>query len=209
MIWRHYQLGTTISKTTESTKLWDSERGIVEIDQNTLVIPIMLEDEERGHIFHGHGKLLLDTIVETEEGAIGKPVEKELNKCFLMLGGLGETSQHLSEANKEDLAEMGYETQQEFLDEAENLIDRFFRNSKTRDRHHFGKHQGYIFAFQNQNDKLDILVAKGPKLVYTSKGLVFVSNQNKVVLKSPEEVICSSNGKSVIINSGKSIIIRK
>ena len=209
MIWRHHQLGTTISKMTESARLWESERGIVEIDKSTLVIPIMLDNEERGYIFRGHGKLLLDTIVETEEGAIGKPVEKELTQAFLMLGDLGETRQYLSEAHKEDLAETGYETQQEFVEAAESLFTRFFRSGTTRDRHHFSKHQGHIFAFQNKNDRLDMLVANGSKLVYTAKDLVFVSNRNKVVLKSPDEVVCSNNGKSVIINKGKSIVIKK
>ena len=66
-----------------------------------------------------------------------------------------------------------------------------------------------IFAFQNQANKLDILVAKGSKLVYTAKDLVFVSNKNKVVLKSPDEVVCSGNRRSVIIGKGKSVIIKK
>jgi hypothetical protein len=209
MIWRRCQLGTTISKIAEDVRLWESERGIVEIDKNGLAIPIVLDNEERGYIFRGHSKLILDTIVETEEGAIGKPVEKELNQPFLMVGDTEETRQHLVEASEEDLAEMGYETRQEFKEEAESLFNRFSKNGRTRDRNCFSKHQGFIFAFQNQNDKLDMLIANGPKFVYTTKDLVFVSNKNKVVLKGPDEVVCSSNGKSVIINKGRSVIVRR
>jgi hypothetical protein len=209
MIWQRYQLGTTISKIIENARLWESERGIVEINKNALAIPILLEDEEKGYIFRGHGKLLLDTIVETEEGAIGKPVEKELNQAFLMLGDIEEIRHHFGQASEEDLAEMGYETRQEFTEEAESLLNRFFKDGRTRDRHRFSKHQGFIFAFQNQNDRLDKLIANGPKLVYKTKDLAFVSNQNKAVLKSPGEVVCSSNGKSVIIKKGRSVIIRK
>ncbi|UCE44239.1 MAG: hypothetical protein JSV57_01775, partial [Candidatus Bathyarchaeota archaeon] len=65
---RRYQLGSTILKTVKAIKLWESERGIVEVSKNTLAISIKLDDQGRGYIFHGHGKLLLDTIVETEEG---------------------------------------------------------------------------------------------------------------------------------------------
>ena len=209
MTWQNYQLGNTISKTTEDTRLWQSEKGIIEISKNTLAIPIKLGDQEKGYIFHGHGKLLLDTIVETEEGAIGKPVEKELNQPFLMLGDTEETQQHLSEASEEDLAKMGYEEQQEFVDKAEDLFNRFFKNGRIHSRHRFKEHRGFIFAFQNQTNKLDILVANGPELVYTSKDVVFVSNKNNVVLKSPDEVVCSSKGKSIIINKGKSVIIKK
>ena len=209
MIWHDYQLGTTISKTTKDTRLWDSEKGIVEIHKDTLAIPIKLDDKENGYIFHGQGKLLLDTIVETEEGAIGDPVEKPLNKPFLMLGDPKETQQHLTEASEEDLTRMGYENKQDLIDAAEDLFHRFFKNGRTHSRHRFSEDRSVIFAFRNQNDKLDILVAKGPKLVYTAKDIVFVSNRNKVVLKRPEEVVCSGNGKSVIINKGRSVIIRK
>ena len=72
MTGRDYRLGATISKISEDTSLWKSEKGVVKIQKNTLAIPITLEDEEKGYIFHGHGKLLLDTIVETEKGAIGR-----------------------------------------------------------------------------------------------------------------------------------------
>jgi len=131
MIRHDYQLGDTISKTTEDTRLWDSEKGIVEIHKDTLAIPIKLDDKERGYIFHGQGKLLLDTIVETEEGAIGDPVEKELNKPFLMLGDPEETNQYLTEASEEDLTRMGYENKQALIDAAEDLFNRFFKNGRS------------------------------------------------------------------------------
>lgn len=209
MIWHEYQLGDTVSKTTEDTRLWESEKGIVEINKDALAIPIELDDEEKGYLFHGQGKLLLDTIVETEEGAIGKPVERELNKPFLMLADTEKTQQSLTKASEGDLTKMGYENKQEFMEEAQDLFNRFFKNGSTHSRHHVSKHRGFIFAFQNQTNKLDFLVANGPKIVYTAKDLVFVSNKNKVVLKSPDEVVCSGKGRSVIISKGKSVIIKK
>jgi hypothetical protein len=209
MIWHDYHLGHTISKATEDIRLWDSEKGIVEIHKDTLAIPIKLDDKENGYIFHGHGKLLLDTIVETEEGAIGDPVEKPLNKPFLMLGDTEETLQFLTKASEEDLTRMGYESKQALIDTAEDLFNRFFKNGRTHGRHRISENRSVIFAFQNQNDKLEILVAKGPKLVYTAEDIVFVSNRDKVVLKRPEEVVCSGNGKSVIINKDRSVIIKK
>ncbi len=209
MRWRDYRLGTAISKITKDTKLWESERGIVEILQNTLAIPIKLEEEERGYIFHGQGRLLLDTIAETEEGAIGRPVEKELSEPFLMLGDKEETDLHMAEASEEDLKAMGYRERQEFLDCAEDLFDRFFKKGKVHGRHDFKHESSLIFAFPNQNNKLDILIAKGSKLVYASQDKVFIAHRDNVVLKGQDEVVCSSKGKSVIINRGRSVIIKK
>jgi hypothetical protein len=200
MMWQNYQLGNTVSKTSEAVTLWQMEKGIVEISKNTLAVPIGLDDKERGYVFHGNGKLLLDTIVETEEGAIGKPVEKELNEPFLMLGDTGETQKHLTTASEEDFAKMGYQNQQEFAVKAEDLCDQFFKKKGVHNHRCLDEHRGFIFAFQNELSKLDILVTKGFKLVYKAMDMVFVSNENKVVLKSPSEVVCLSNGKSVIIN---------
>lgn len=199
MIWQNYQLGNTVSKTSEAMTLWQTEKVIIEINKNTLAIPIELDDKERGYVFHGNGKLLLDTIVETEEGAIGKPVEKELHEPFLMVGDIEETQKHLTEASEEDFEKVGYQNQQEFVDGAEDLCDQFFKKKGVHNHQHFDEHHGFIFAFQNETSKLDILVAKGSKLVYKAMDIVFVSNKNKVVLKSPSEVVCLSNGKSVIV----------
>jgi len=202
MMWENYQLDTTALKTTETMTLWRTEKGTVEIGKNTLAIPIKLNDQRKGYIFHGHGKLL-DTIVETQEGAVGKPVESELNEPFLMLGDAEEIQQHLSTAAKEDLTKMGYGSEKEFLDKAEALFDQFF--GKMRMNYYqccdcgCGDGDGVIFALPNEAGKLDILVAKGSKLVYKAVNKGFVSNKDKVVLKTPEEVIVSSDQKSFVI----------
>ncbi|MCW3986518.1 MAG: hypothetical protein NWE91_08965 [Candidatus Bathyarchaeota archaeon] len=51
-----------------------------------MALPIVLNDQRKGYIFHGHGKLILDTIVETEKGAIGKSVEKKNQRTLLDAG---------------------------------------------------------------------------------------------------------------------------
>jgi len=96
---------------------------------------------------------------------------------------------------------MGYEDQQEFVAKAKDLFDRFFEKERMHRDRTLSRHHGVIFAFQNETRKLDILVAKGSKLVYKAMDIVFVSNESKVVLKSQSqsEVVCASNGRSVII----------
>ena len=196
----NYQLDNTVLKTTEPITLWRTEKGTVEIDKNTLAIPIKLDDQRKGYIFHGQGKLLLDTIVETHEGAVGKSVESELNKPFLMLGDTEETQQRFSTATKEDLTKMGYESEQGFMDKAEDLFDQFFGKTRMHNHHCCSNSHGVIFAFPNEEGKLDVLVANGSKLVYEAMNQVFVSSDDKVVLKTPTEVIVSGdNRKSLVI----------
>lgn len=208
MIWQKYELDEEVLKATEDMKLWQTEKGIIEISSSTLGTAIKLDNRRKGYVFHGHGKLLLDAIVETEEGAIGKSIEKELNESFLMLGDIEEIQQHLTKASKEDLSKMGYENQQGFIARAEDLCDQFFKKRVHYDKRFNGDY-GLIFAFLNEAGKLDILVAKGSKLVYKAMDMLFVSNEGKVVLKSQGEVVCKKNGKSVIINQDESVIIKK
>jgi hypothetical protein len=199
MIWQDCQIDSgSILKAIDDITLWKTERGIVQIEKDTLAIRLKLKEQREGYVFHGHGKLLLDTIVETEEGALGKSVEKELSKPFLMVGDIKETQQHFTTASNEDLVQMGYEDSQKFADEAQDLLDRLFRG-RVHGNRRFGKHDGFIFAFQNEADEFDILVVRGSKLVYKAEDIVFVLNRNKAALKSPNEVVVARGGKMCVI----------
>lgn len=198
MIWKERKLDDTVLKSTEDIRLWETETGILEIDQNTLATSIMLNDKRKGYVFHGQGKLLIDTIVETEEGAIGKSLENMLSEPFLMLGNTEDLQKNLTKANEEDLTRKGYKDSQDFLDKAESLCNLFFKRKLNSHEETF-ESCGLVFAFPNEDSKLDFLVTKDSKIVYKGTKLVFVSKGNKVVLKIPGEVICTSNGRSVTI----------
>ncbi|MGD8545494.1 MAG: hypothetical protein PVH12_04900, partial [Candidatus Bathyarchaeota archaeon] len=75
MIWKNYRLDQPILRASQDIILWTTIRGTLEIDKNTLAIPIKQDDNSIGYVFSGNGRLLIDAIVETEEGAIGRPVE--------------------------------------------------------------------------------------------------------------------------------------
>jgi len=199
MIWQHCQLDRTVLKSDERLTLLRTEKGVVEIGENTLAVPVKLDDQRKGFVFHGKGKLLLDAIVETEEGAIDKSVEEEISEPFLMLGGTEEMQNRLTEANKEDLMKVGYENEQDLLTKAGDLCNRFFGRTGIHNHRCYDENDGFVFAFPNKSDKLDILVAKGSKLVYKSLGRVFVLNRNEAILKTPDEVAIVGNGKSFVI----------
>jgi len=199
MTWQEYQLDNTISKTSEVLTLCRTERGVIEINTNSLAIPIKLDNQTKGYVFHGHGKLLLDTIVETEEGAVGKPVDREINEPFIMLGNTEEIQRQLNAASTEDMAKMGYENRQEFMTKAEDLFDQFLGQGRTHRHQCCGNNHSFIFAFSNKTDELDLLIVNGSNLVYKADDTVFVSNKNKVVMKTLDKMILSHNGRSFSI----------
>jgi len=199
MMWKTYKLDSRILKTIEPVTLWQTQKGIIKIGENTLAISVKLSDRLKGYVFHGEGKLLLDTIVETEEGAVGNPIENELIEPFLMLGNAEEIGQHLKIAVENDLAKMGYENPDKFIAKAEDLFNKFFRKKRMHHPLSFGQNHGLIFAFPSREGKLDVLITKGSKLVYKATKMIFVSNKDKVVLKSPSSVVVSRKGKLIVI----------
>ena len=202
MKWEDYQLDKEILKTTDKITLWKNEKGIVDIAKGTFAIKVLLDDKPSGYIFHGKGALLLDTIIETEKGAIGRSIEKPLDKTFLMFGSLEETQRQFTNAENEDLSIGSYEDKQQFLQEAQSLLDRFFDRTTNRLEHSktLNNNGALIFAFPNEVDKMDILVVKDSKLVYTSNDKVYVIKGEKAVLTSDEGVVVTNHGKSIIIN---------
>ena len=196
----NYQLDITVLKTTDNITLWKNEKGVVDIAEDTLAIKVLLDNEICGYIFHGEGSLLLDTIIETEKGAIGNSIEKTLDAAFLMIGRSEETQQQLTEAKNEDFTK-NYQNQQQFIETAQCLLNKFFNKYENRHKHSktLNNIGGLVFAFQNYADKMDILVVKDSKLVYTSSDKVFVSKGEKVVLTNNENVVVSNHGKSIII----------
>lgn len=191
MIWNEWKLGNVVQKTTETLTLWRTEKGFIEVYRDTLAIPLELNGQTKGYVFHGSGRLLLDTIVETERGAIGKSVEKKIDEPFLMLGDTSPVQQHLDTADKDS---------EEFAAKAEELCSRFFRSRRWLSIQCCRREDGSIFAFPNKVGKFDILVARDSKLVYKALDKIFVSNRSKTVLKTPNEVILSNDRKSLIID---------
>lgn len=200
MIDQEYQLENTVLETTEALTLWQTERGLVEISTGTLAVPINLGDERKGYVFHGQGRLLLDTIVETDRGAVGKPVEKKVNKPFLMLGEAEKMLEHLAGASNEDLGRMGYENEKEVVAKAQEIFDRFFKERRTQRRQCFNVLKGLVFAFPSDTNSLDLLILNDSKLIYKAMNIVFASDGDRVVLKSPEHIAVSTNGKSIVVN---------
>jgi len=198
MIWQEYRLDNVVWRVNDDLTLWRNEKGLVEIGKDALAVAIKAGNQVRGYVFQGNGKLLLDTIVETRAGAVGKSVKKEVKKPFLMIGDVQEIQRHLSVADKNDLNNMGYESEQGFINNAEDLFYRFFKK-RVRAFKFCNDYSGFTCAFPNEVGGWDFLIAKDTELVYKAYDTVFISNDDRIVLKSKDGVILSNEDKSIVI----------
>ena len=192
MIWRHYELDHKIMTTNDQLILWSSERGTILTDKDTLALAVTLDWKPQGYILSGKAKLILDTIIETDQGAVGKPIEKELTEPFLMLGNPQLVESHVSPLNRED--------REDFLAKAKDLKRRFFDEKGTLDCGCHDDHgRGLIFAFEDTSNRLDLLILQGSRLVYKAVHFLFVSDEHRVVLKNPHHTIVSDGGRCLIV----------
>lgn len=193
-----YELDSEIFKSNEDLTLCRSDKVLVETNKGTLVVAIKDKERKVGYVFVGHGRLLVDAIVETGRGAFGKPIDRELKEPFLMLGNKEEIGQSLNTAGSDDLARIGLK-HEEFLEKGQNLLDSLSNKKTDCAFDCSSEFKGLIFAFPANESRLDSLVAKDSKLVYTAKDMVFLSNGSKSIRTKSGQVVLSSDGRSLCV----------
>lgn len=201
---RRYQLGEVPLKTVEDITLLQNERCLTKVFKDTLCLPILVEEETTGYIFHGTGQLMIDSIVETKRGAVGKPTIKDLKQPFIILGNTEKIENNLVSADSTDLNKLGYKGIEGYVEMADRLCERLLR--KGTNRLTLDMKDTLVFAFAEPKDEFDMLVSKGDSLVYTSREKVFVSKRDKTVLKCPEHVVVTKRGKTVIIANDQFLV---
>jgi hypothetical protein len=178
------------------------------VTTGTLALPILLEDATSGQLFIGNGQLALDTIVETSRGAIGKPLIRDLtpDHPFLMLGESEDLKENLDSVTNQDLNNIGCKSTDEFLKIANEAFDEF---AHRRHSHIDIEPDAHIFAFANEHEKWDFLIAKDDKLVYASKYKVYISkNSGESASLEPGSILVSKKGKTVVIDRGNILVDR-
>jgi hypothetical protein len=198
MMWKDYKLDDKVLELDEDVTLYRSDKVLVNLSKGARAIAVKRKDRMEGLVFQGHGRLIVDTIVETENGALGKPTERELSEPFLMLGPVEDTLQHLKEANKEDLQRNGVKAE-DLFDKAQNLVDKLQGRHALCSFSCYNEQEGSVFAFATDEDRLDVLVLNDSRIVFKSKGVSFVSIDNHSVLKNTDQVVLATNGRSVFV----------
>ncbi len=202
----NYRLGDKPLKTVEDITLLQNDRCIVTALKDTLALPIIINGETEGYVFHRAGKLLLDSVIETSKGVIGKPIDRDLKELFLMIGGTKEIKESLDHADSLDLSKLGYESPEAFSKSAKKFCRSLLK--RKFGRIDLDKKEARVLAFQNIDAKPDILVSKGDKLAYTSRKNVYVFKGDKGVLKRPREVVVSKKGKTIVVNDRNVLVER-
>ncbi len=184
--------------------LLKDERVSLKMETGSLLLSLKI-GKSKGHFVHGSGMFLLDSIVETEMGAVGRPVKRKLEEPFIILGPLQEEAS-LDDAAVGNLESAGYGDADAMVKLARDMATRF---SDRIHRSSSAGTEGNFVAFP-RNDGFDFLVVKGNKIVYREEDMTFVSRDGKdVILNGCCDIAVSKPGKSVSIKGGNIVIAKK
>ena len=70
-------VGEEAFRLEEPFTLFRNDKCVLKISDGAIVVPLYFNGESPGYFFHGEGKLLLDAVIETPKGAVGKPIERK------------------------------------------------------------------------------------------------------------------------------------
>lgn len=202
----HFELGGDPQKTIEDLTLFRNDRCLVELSKRTLALPLTFDEKLQGYVFHGIGKLVVDSIVETTRGAVGRPTVKTLDRPFLMLGRAEDLRESLEPADALDLREVGYESTTEFIEEASEFCEDLLKERHTNGD--FDRQSSHLFVFKSEKGDSDVLVAKKKGFVFKSGRKIYVSKGSKSVLQCPGEIVVSKKGKTVVIANNNILVER-
>lgn len=200
---RNIKLGKQPHRLIRDTMLLQSEKCVVTAQEDTLMLPIFVNDTTRGHLLMGKGQFTLDAIIETPKGAIGKSFVTDLNQPFLMFGAVSTISENSVAATVQDISNMDYENLEDLLVKANDVFSQFTMNNHKQ--HNF-EEDSQVFAFFTPDKTWDMLISKEDKLVFTSRNKVYIfKDSNESTEFHPERLLFAEDGKTVII--GKNTIL--
>jgi hypothetical protein len=187
-------------KLRQDFTLFQNERCIMKIFKPSLALPIMRESEVVGYVFHGEGKLVIDAVIETPRGAIGRPVEHKIETPFIMLAPFKKVRklrEELVSAIISDLKQKGYESLGEFIKAARELCSQTFRKTCFGI---FPENRRHIFAFKREDRRIDLLVSKDDKLAYISGEKLFAFKRGKSVIIKPGKLLIAKSNRALVVS---------
>jgi len=81
----HLEIKEELFKLEQDFTLFQNEKCIVKIFKQSFALPVLRGDETVGYVFHGKGELVIDALIETSKGTIGKPIERLIETPFIMI----------------------------------------------------------------------------------------------------------------------------
>ncbi|MFX0168718.1 MAG: hypothetical protein ACFE89_05080 [Candidatus Hodarchaeota archaeon] len=198
---RNLVLGALAGRVANPTDVTRSDKALISVNEGTLYFPIFYQNHEVGGIFIGYGQVIVDAIVETTRGALGKSYEFFWNGSLFLISEDGEWSPPSTEPVRErDIHEFLLSSVDEAQERAQNIFDRFLdQNRNWFTDTFFQRNRGWIATIlDTQRGKCGI-IASEDRLILNIGQLKLILTGNKLVHKEGrKKVLVAGRGGPII-----------
>ncbi|MFX0096785.1 MAG: hypothetical protein ACFE7E_03410 [Candidatus Hodarchaeota archaeon] len=184
-------LGDLAGKVSKDSNIAQSEKALVNVKSGTLYFPVLQDRTVVGGVFLGSGHFIVDAIIETRQGAIGKSEDHNWDGNLLILDQGGIWSAPGTEPfSDKDLNIHNLESAKEAKERAQQILDRLLFEGRSWSSDFLDSRKGgWTVNIIDKDNKETRLVAKRDKFVMTHEGTVLVIKGNKLVRTGHKKTI--------------------
>jgi hypothetical protein len=186
--------------TAGSYELISTEKALVNLSEGCVWIYVVNNGERVGIAFAGHGRLAVDAITETDDGAIGKSVATGLEGMQLFLGET-QIERISREATLLEMEHLGYSGSEDFI----SAVDSIIKNKVNGDtKVNVENQESNVLIGIGEDEKAIVLVTTEGK-----EDLVFSYGKNVHVVGEKEMVSVDKSGVRIRGKHGKELSVSK
>lgn len=181
-------------------ELISTDKALLTLTEGVAWVYVVNNGDRVGIAFAGPGRLAVDAITETDEGAVGRSVVMRLEGMQLYLG---ETQiERLSrEATDSELSTIGYKSAEDFLSGVESLIKEKVNGDN---KINIENHDSRVLIGTGEDEKSIVLV-----IGHRKDDLVFSYGKNVFVVGDDEMVSIDKSGVRIRGKHGKTLEVTK
>ncbi len=197
-------IGALAGKVSDPTDVARSEKALLNVSEGTLYFPVLQNDIEIGGIFIGAGQVLIDAIIDTSRGAIGKSYEFVWNGSLLLLTNDAKWSPPAVEPVKhKDLKVFLLDSSEEAQARAKEIFYRFYNENRDFVSDTFiSRNRGWIATILDKQRGKSGIVASDDRLVMKLGDLKVVISGNKLIQKEGRKKIVIAGRAGHVLRIG-------
>jgi len=197
-------LGALAGKIDATAEIARTEKALIQVDSNSLYFPIIRAGVEVGGVFLGSGKVIVDAIVETRRGAIGKSEELIWNGSLILISTSVEwIPPSILPVSDKDLEYHQLKSKDEAREQAQQIFDRNLAEASSRFDDFFvlRRHGWCVIILDKEHGKIHILASKD-RIVMKHPNSSLIIKGNRMVKKEGHKKVIIAGRRGHILRIG-------
>ncbi len=197
-------LGALAGKVDAMAEIARTEKALIQVDSGSLYFPIIRASVEVGGVFIGSGKVIVDAIVETKRGAIGKSQELIWSGSLILFSMSVEwVPPSILPVSNKDLELHQLKSKDEATEQAQQIFERNLTEASSRFDDFFvlKRHGWCVIILDREMGKIHILASKD-RIVMKHPNSSLIIKGNRMVRKDGHKKLIITGQRGHILRIG-------